>query len=42
VQVERRLHRHNTTVQAAHRRGSLLAANRHVERLRKDRESESR
>jgi GT2 family glycosyltransferase len=42
VLVERRLHRHNTTLQAAHRRDYLLAAKRHVERLRKDSESESR
>ena len=42
VLVERRLHRHNTTLQTAHRRGYLLAAKRHVERLRKDSESESR
>ncbi|HEV7412057.1 MAG TPA: glycosyltransferase family A protein [Casimicrobiaceae bacterium] len=41
VLVERRLHRHNTTrLQAADRRGYLLAAKRHVDRLRKDRESE--
>jgi glycosyltransferase involved in cell wall biosynthesis len=43
VLLERRLHRHNTTrLQAADRRGYLLAAKRHVERLRKDRESERR
>jgi glycosyltransferase involved in cell wall biosynthesis len=42
VLVERRLHRHNTTLQAAYRRDYLLAAKRHVERLRKDSESESR
>jgi glycosyltransferase involved in cell wall biosynthesis len=41
VLLERRLHRHNTTrLQAADRRGYLLAAKRHVDRLRKDRESE--
>jgi len=43
VLLERRLHRHNTTrLQAADRRGYLLAAKRHVERFRKDRESERR
>jgi len=42
VLVERRLHRHNTTLQATHRRDYLLAAKRHVERLRKDSESERR
>ena len=43
VLLERRLHRHNTTrLHAADRRDYLLAAKRHVERLRKDSESDSR
>jgi glycosyltransferase involved in cell wall biosynthesis len=41
VLLERRLHRHNTTrLHAADRRDYLVAAKRHVDRLRKDRESE--
>ena len=43
VLVERRLHRHNTTrVGAGDRRDYLLATKRHVDRLRKDRERQSR
>ena len=43
VLLERRLHRHNTTrLRAADRRDYLLAAKRHVERLRTDRESKPR
>ncbi|HKW79364.1 MAG TPA: glycosyltransferase family A protein [Casimicrobiaceae bacterium] len=43
VLVERRLHRKNTTrLGAGDRRGYLLAAKRHVDRLRKDRESQGR
>ena len=43
VLLERRLHLHNTTrLAAADRRGYLIAAKRHLERLRKAREGERR
>ena len=43
ILLERRLHRHNTTrLAAADSRGYLIAAKRHLERLRKDREGERR